>query len=63
MYQRLESDMDINAGQILDGHTVAEVGEEIFETILAVASGQLTKSEQLGVGDEEFVPWLIGPVL
>ncbi len=63
MYRRLESDMDINAGQILDGHTVAEVGEEIFETILAVASGQLTKSEQLGVGDEEFVPWLIGPVL
>ena len=63
MYHRLESDMDINAGQILDGRTVAGVGEEIFETILAVASGQLTKSEQLGVGDEEFVPWLIGPVL
>jgi len=63
MYERLSDDMDINAGTILEGRSVAEVGEEIFEKILAVASGEKTKSEQLGIGDEEFVPWTIGPVL
>ena len=56
-------DMDINAGEILYGKPVAEVGREIFEEILAVASGKKTKSEQHGVGEEEFSPWIIGPVL
>jgi altronate hydrolase len=42
---------------------VQEVGAEIFEEILAVASGKKTKSEQYGIGDEEFVPWPIGPTL
>jgi altronate hydrolase len=64
MFHRMEEDMDINAGTILDGtESVAEVGERIFEEILAVASGKRTKSEQLSIGDEEFVPWLVGPVL
>ncbi len=55
--------MDIDAGTILTGKTVDEVGREIFEMILAVASGQQTKSEQHGIGDEEFVPWTVGPTL
>jgi len=55
--------MDINAGRILDGATVEEVGEEIFEKIIAVASGEQTKSEAQGIGDEEFSPWTIGPIL
>jgi altronate hydrolase len=64
MFRRMEEDMDINAGTILEGtETVADVGERIFEEILAVASGKRTKSEQLGMGDEEFVPWVVGPVL
>lgn len=63
MYERMQGDMDLNAGEILTGRGVAEVGREIFEEILAVASGKKTKSEQLGVGDEEFVPWVVGPVL
>ncbi len=63
MYQRMESDMDVNAGVVLEGTPVEEVGRQIFELILAVASGQKTKSELLGVGDEEFVPWSIGPTL
>jgi len=64
MYQHMIDDMDINAGTILDGtKTVEEVGREIFEEILAVASGKKTKSEKLGIGDEEFVPWLVGPTL
>lgn len=63
MYQRMVDDMDINAGEVLQGHSVREVGQQIFEEILAVASGKKSKSEQLGIGDEEFVPWPIGPTL
>jgi altronate hydrolase len=63
MYDRMVDDMDINAGEILRGKSVAEVGREIFEEILAVASGKQTKSEQHGYGDEEFVPWQVGPTL
>ncbi len=64
MYERMIDDMDINAGTILsDGRTVVDVGREIFEEILAVASGKKTKSEQHGIGDEEFVPWTAGPML
>lgn len=63
MYEKMIDDMDINAGVILDGTPVEEVGREIFEKIISVASGEKTKSEQQGVGDEEFAPWPIGPVL
>ncbi len=48
---------------ILDGVSVAAKGEEIFQRVLAVASGERTKSEALGYGDLEFVPWQIGAVM
>ncbi len=61
MFRHLEEDMDINCGQILDGEkTLAEMGEDIFRFVLDVASGKKTKSEMLGLGDNEFVPWDIG---
>ena len=63
MFDRMRDDMDINAGRILDGATVDEVGAEIFDMIVDVASGQSTKSEAQGIGDEEFCPWVPGPVL
>jgi altronate hydrolase len=63
MYQHMIDDMDINAGVILEGTPVENVGCEIFEEILAVASGKKTKSELSGVGEEEFAPWSIGPTL
>ncbi|MCA9116071.1 MAG: altronate dehydratase [Planctomycetaceae bacterium] len=63
MYERMIDDMDLNAGTILDGVPVEEVGREIFEKIVAVAGGEKTKSEQQGIGDSEFCPWSIGPVL
>jgi altronate hydrolase len=63
MYEHMIDDMDINAGVILDGTPVEEVGRLIFEEILAVASGKKTKSEHNGVGEEEFAPWSIGPTL
>jgi altronate hydrolase len=63
LYEHMIDDMDINAGEILAGKPVEEVGRQIFEMILAVASGQKTKSELNGVGEEEFAPWAIGPTL
>jgi altronate hydrolase len=63
MFERMADDMDINAGEILQGRPLAEVGQEIFDEILAVASGKRTKSEQHGIGDEEFIPWTVGPML
>lgn len=63
MYERMVDDMDLNAGTILQGRMISEVGSEIFEEILAVASGKQTKSELAGIGEEEFVPWNIGPTL
>jgi altronate hydrolase len=62
MYRRMTDNMDINAGRIMDGEaTVEEVGKEIFDFVLEVASGRRTKAEQFG--HREFVPWRIGPVL
>jgi arabinonate dehydratase len=63
LYQHMIGDMDINAGRVLEGVPVEEVGREIFEKILAVAGGEKTKSEINGVGEEEFAPWSIGPTL
>jgi altronate hydrolase len=64
MYQRLSDDMDINCGRIVDGDaSVQEMGKAIFGMILETASGKKTKSEELGLGDNEFVPWQIGPVM
>ncbi|MEZ6064213.1 MAG: UxaA family hydrolase [Planctomycetaceae bacterium] len=62
LYERMSEDMDINAGRILDGTPLDEVGEEIFEMVLRVASGEPTKSEAQGIGDEEFCPWVPGPI-
>ncbi|MFZ5961865.1 UxaA family hydrolase [Thalassococcus sp. BH17M4-6] len=64
MYRRLSDDMDINAGRILsDGVPVEEVGREIYDAWLRIASGEQTKSEVQGLGDYEFVPWQIGAVM
>ncbi len=63
MFNRISEDMDINCGTIADGNkSIAEVGEEIFEKILAIASGTESASEPLGYGNNEFVPWPIGAV-
>jgi altronate hydrolase len=55
--------MDVNCGVVIDGTaTVDELGQQIFEDILRFASGEKTKSELLGLGDNEFVPWSLGIV-
>jgi len=63
VYRHMEEDMDINCGVILEGTPLEAVGRQIFEEVIAVASGKRTKSELSGVGEEEFAPWIIGPVM
>ena len=63
MYARMSEDMDINCGDIVEGVSIEAKGQEIFEHILKVASGERTKSETLGYGDNEFVPWQVGAVM
>lgn len=63
LYTHMQSDMDINCGTIItDGIPVNEMGKTIFEHIIKIASGEKTKSEILGIGQDEFVPWPIGIV-
>ena len=64
LYNRMAEDMDINCGRVVDGEmTIAQMGQEIFDRILAVASGARTKSEELGMGGNEFTPWQIGATM
>jgi len=63
MYERLKEDMDINCGLVIDGDaTMQQMGQIIFDEILRAASGAPTKSELLGLGDHEFIPWHLGVV-
>ena len=53
-YLRLEGDMDVNAGSIIDqGAAIGDIGSAIFELIQKVAAGERTKSEALG--HQEFI--------
>ena len=64
MYERMEDDMDVNCGEILDGSLgVEEAGERIFRLMLDTASGTPSKSEKHGFGADEFVPWYLGAVM
>jgi len=64
LYDEMRDDMDINCGDIVTGGVSLEAkGREILDRVLAAASGQRTKSELCGLGDNEFVPWQIGAVM
>ncbi|MGO4337027.1 UxaA family hydrolase [Labrys sp. KB_33_2] len=63
IYRRMQDDMDINCGDVLEGVSIEEKGKEIFDKILAVASGEKSKSEELGYGSNEFVPWQVGATM
>ncbi|MCW1841184.1 UxaA family hydrolase [Prosthecomicrobium hirschii] len=63
IFNRMIDDMDINCGDILEGVSIADKGREIFNKILQVSSGEKSKSEELGYGDNEFVPWQIGATM
>jgi altronate hydrolase len=62
LYRRMEEDMDVNCGTILDGTAdLPALGETIFRAMLAAASGTSTASERLGYGEDEFAPWHVNP--
>jgi altronate hydrolase len=64
LWLRQQDDIDINCGSVVDGTaTISELGEAIFQQMLATASGELTKSERHGYGQNEFVPWQFGAVM
>ena len=64
MYEHMSEDMDINCGLVIDGEaSVQEMGENIFDVILKIASGEQSKSEVFGIGEDEFVPWTVGAIL
>jgi altronate hydrolase len=63
LFRRMPGDMDLDCGVALAGTPIAALGEQILDALVEVASGRATCSERLGLGDEEFAPWLPGPVL
>jgi altronate hydrolase len=63
IYRRMTDDMDLDCGRVLEGGSIEEMGREILDELVEVASGKRTKSELLGMGDEEFDPWLPGPTI
>ncbi len=63
IYRRMMDDMDINCGDVIEGVSLQDKGQQIFDLILKTASGHKTKSEELGYGDNEYVPWYIGAVM
>ncbi|MFC7739027.1 UxaA family hydrolase [Roseomonas sp. GCM10028921] len=60
-FRRMADDIDLDCGPVLDGEvSVEEMGRRIFAALLRYASGERTKGEIEGVGENEFVPWPIG---
>ena len=62
-YHRMEEDMDFNAGRIVEGEPAKEVAKELLDLVVAIASGQASKSEAQGIGEAEFCPWSLGGIL
>ncbi len=64
MFERMEDDMDINCGTILDGaESVQDCGAAHLRAMLRVASGERTKSEAFDSGGSEFAPWVLGATM
>jgi altronate hydrolase len=63
MFERMNEDMDLNAGRMLEGETMQDLAQELLELTIAVASGEPSKSEALGIGETEFAPWHLGETL
>jgi altronate hydrolase len=64
LFRRMSEDIDIDCGPIATGaSSIAAKGAEILDCLLDVASGRRSKSEDLGYGDAEFAPWILGPTM
>lgn len=62
-YQAMQGDMDLDAGMVLDGVSTQEIGARILEEVIAMASGNQSKSEAQDLGEEEFAPWILGATM
>ena len=63
LYRRMADDIDVNCGDIVEGTaSIADKGREIFEALIAMASGEPSASERWGFGDAEFAPWVPGAI-
>ena len=61
---RQADDIDLDCGGVIDGRIgIDAMGEQVFERLVALASGEESASERLGFGEAEFVPWQIGAVM
>ena len=63
IYRRMADDMDLNAGRVLEGEPMEQVASALLHLVIAVASGQPSKSEAQGIGEAEFCPWGLGGIL
>jgi altronate hydrolase len=63
LYDHMTEDMDFNGGRVIEGETMDNLTDELFDLIVSVASGRQSKSEAQGIGEDEFCPWPIGGIL
>ena len=64
LWERQRDDMDVNCGEIITGaETMEELSQRIFREIIEHASGKRARSELLGYGQDEFIPWKVGAVM
>ena len=63
LFERMRDDMDVNCGDLVSGTPLASIGQRIFDAIIRHASGEKVRSEVLGYGNDEFIPWQTGAVM
>jgi len=63
LYERMQDDMDVNCGDLITGTPMTEISQRIFDAIIRHASGEKVRSEELGYGNDEFLPWQVGAVM
>jgi altronate hydrolase len=63
LYERMRDDMDVNCGDLITGTPMTEISQRIFDAIIRHASGEKVRSEELGYGNDEFLPWQVGAVM
>jgi altronate hydrolase len=63
LYEHMRGDMDFDAGPAMSRDAQVQYGIRLFEALVDMASGMPSKSEALGFGTEEIVPWRMGAVV
>jgi altronate hydrolase len=63
LFERMQDDMDVNCGDLITGTPMPEISQRIFNAIIRHASGEKVRSEELGYGHDEFLPWQVGAVM